>query len=49
VTPEEHELWEEAGRRREKRERALASLREVRERPVTVDPQSSVPALAELV
>jgi acyl-CoA hydrolase len=49
VTPEEHELWEEAGRRREKRERALSSLREVRERPVTVDPQSPVPALAELV
>jgi len=48
MTPEEHELWEEAGRRREKRERALASLREVRERPVTVDPQSPVPALTEL-
>jgi len=48
MTPEEHELWEEAGRRREKRERALSSLREVRERAVTVDPQSPVPALTEL-
>ncbi len=49
VTPEEHELWEEAGRRREKRERAVASLREVRERPVSLDPQSPIPALTELV
>jgi len=46
-TPEEHELWEEAGGRREKRERALTSLSEVRERPVTVDPQSPVPALTD--
>ncbi|MEM1954490.1 MAG: hotdog domain-containing protein [Nitrososphaerota archaeon] len=49
MTPEEHELWEEAGRRRERRETALSSLRELRGRPVTLDPGSPVPALAELI